>query len=79
MLLGACSRGGGHAVLEPTGKAGPRTMSPGGQLVLGPHVRGGGKLHRWSRGGGTAGPPTSQNNDAKKNEGKHCLHFRIFC
>ena len=31
---------------------GPRTMRPGGQLVLEPHVRG----ESWS--GGTAGPPT---------------------
>ena len=36
-----------------SGTAGPRTMSPGGQLVLGPHVRG----ESWSR--GTAGPPTA--------------------
>ena len=33
---------GGHPVLglRVRGTAGPRTTSPGGQLVLGPHVRG---------------------------------------
>ena len=35
------------------GTFGPRTTRPGGQLVLGPHVRG----DSWS--GGTRGPPTT--------------------
>ena len=39
-------------ILSWQGTFGPRTTSPGGQLVLGPHVRG----DSWS--GGTRGPPT---------------------
>ena len=54
MELGTRRPDGGHPVLRlrVRGTAGPRTTSPGGQLVLGPHVRG----DSWS--GGTAGPPT---------------------
>ena len=39
-------------ILSWQGTFGPRTMRPGGQLVLGPDVRG----DSWS--GGTRGPPT---------------------
>ena len=39
-------------ILSWQGTFGPRTMCPGGQLVLGPHVQG----DSWS--GGTHGPPT---------------------
>ena len=45
-------RSGGD-ILSRQGTFGPRTTHPGGQLVLGPHVRG----DSWS--GGTRGPRTT--------------------
>ena len=60
MLWGTCRPDGGHSVLglRVRGTAGPRTTSPAGQLVLGPHVRG----NSWSSDTGIyiAGPRYSK-------------------